>query len=123
MLRNTKDLHGLTIRATDGDMGTVDQFYFDDETWAIRYLMVETGGWINSRHVLISPFSVRHVDWKTRGVEVALTKQQVENSPPIDTTKPVSRRDEAAYLVYYGYPYYWDGPNMWGAEFFPAGPV
>ena len=49
MLRNVKDLHGFTIRATDGEIGTVDQFYFDDETWAIRYLTVETGGWINSR--------------------------------------------------------------------------
>ena len=53
MLRNTKDLHGFTIRATDGDVGTVDQFYFEDETWAIRYLTVDTGGWLGGRLVLI----------------------------------------------------------------------
>jgi len=49
MLRNAKDLHGLTIRATDGEIGTVDQIYLEDESWAIRYLTVDTGGWLGGR--------------------------------------------------------------------------
>jgi uncharacterized protein YrrD len=49
MLANTTHLKGLMIRAKDGELGTVDQFYFDDETWAIRYLAVETGGWLGGR--------------------------------------------------------------------------
>ena len=57
MLTNVTFLKGLVIQATDGELGTVDQFYFDDETWAIRYLTVETGGWLGGRQVLISPFS------------------------------------------------------------------
>jgi hypothetical protein len=43
------NLKGLVIRATDGELGTVDHFYFDDDTWAIRYLVAETGGWFGGR--------------------------------------------------------------------------
>lgn len=49
MITNAKNLKDLTIRATDGELGTVVQFYFDDDTWAIRYLMVETGGWLGEQ--------------------------------------------------------------------------
>jgi hypothetical protein len=121
MLVNATHLKGLTIRATDGELGTVDQFYFDDETWAIRYLTVETGGWLGGKMVLISPFSMTHADWEAKRLDVALTKKQVENSPDINTHQPVSRQHEAAYLGYYGYPYYWGGPYMWGPTFYPAG--
>jgi PRC-barrel domain len=121
MLTKTTHLKGLVIRATDGELGTVDQVYFDDETWAIRYLTVETGGWLGGRRVLISPISVVHTDWQAKRLDVALTKKQVENSPDINTHEPVSRQHEAAYLGYYGYPYYWCGPFLWGPAFFPAG--
>jgi hypothetical protein len=115
MLTNAKYLKGLVIRATDGELGTVDQLYFDDETWTIRYLTVDTGGWLGGRHVLISPFAVVHADWPARRLDVALTKKQVEMSPDIDTQRPVSRQQEANYLGYYGYPYYWGGPYLWGS--------
>lgn len=79
MLTNTTHLKGFVIRATDGELGTVDQFYFDDETWAIRYLTVETVGWLGGRQVLISPISVVHTDWQAKRLDVALTKKHVEN--------------------------------------------
>src|ERR1017187_10522195 len=79
MLTNATQLKGFVIRATDGELGTVDEFYFDDETWAIRYLTVETGGWLGGRQVLISPISVIHTDWEAKRLEVALTKKQVEH--------------------------------------------
>ena len=120
MLVNAAHLKGFEIQATDGKIGTVDQFYFDDETWAIRYLTVETDGWLG-RQVLISPLSIVHTDWQARRLDVALTKKQVENSPNIDTQQPVSRQHEAAYLGYYGYPYYWGGPTMWGPAAYPSG--
>jgi hypothetical protein len=107
MLKNATNLKGLAIQATDGEIGKVDQFYFDDATWAIRYLTVETGGWLGGRQVLISPISVTNTDWQEKRLDVSLTKKQVENSPNIDTHRPVSRQDEATYLGYYGYPYYW----------------
>src|SRR5208282_5497176 len=114
MLTNAKNLRGLVIRATDGELGTVDDLYFDDDTWAIRYLTVETGDWLAGRSVLISPFSILRVDWHGQRVDVALTKEQVRKSPDISTHAPISRIHESAYLSYYGYPYYWDGPHMGG---------
>jgi hypothetical protein len=120
MLRNSKQLNGFVVHAADGELGTVDQLYFDDETWAIRYLTVELG-WLGGRRVLISPISVIQVDWQTTRLDVVLTKKQVENSPNIDTDKPVSRQHEIAYSGYYGYPYYWAGPCMWGPSAYPGG--
>ena len=121
MLTNTSQLKGCLIRATDGELGTVDQFYFDDDTWAIRYLTVDTGGWLGGRRVLISPISIVNTGWQAKRMDVALTKKQVENSPDIDTHWPVSRQREAEFLGYYGYPNYWDGPYLWGPAFYPAG--
>jgi hypothetical protein len=121
MLTNAKDLKGFVIHATDGKIGTVDQFYFDDETWSIRYFTVDTGGWLDDRRVLISPFSVVSADWKAKRLDVALTKRQVENSPDVDTHRPVSRQYETEYLGYYGYPNYWGGPFLWGPVSYPMG--
>jgi hypothetical protein len=121
MLKSVVQLQGATIRATDGEIGKVDQFYFDDETWAIRYLVVNTSSWLAGRLVLISPIALGQRDWESKRLDVALTKKQIEDSPPIDTHKPVSRQHEAVYLGYYGYPYYWGGPNLWGLGSYPAG--
>ena len=120
MLMNAAQLKGLVIRATDGELGIVEQTYFDDDTWAIRYLTVDTGGWLGGRSVLVSPLSIVGTDWHARRLDVALTKKQVENSPDIDTHQPVSRQYEAIYAGYYGYPYYWASPGF-GGTFYPAG--
>ncbi len=111
MLENTRELKGLEMRATDGVLGIVDQFYFDDNSWTIRYLTVETGGEMSIHRVLISPVSIRHVDWRNRFVEVDLTKTQVANSPTVETHQPISRQREEAHSDYYGYPRYWASPN------------
>jgi uncharacterized protein YrrD len=58
-----KDLEGFAIRATDGTVGHVKDFYFDDKSWVVRYLVAETGSWLSSRKVLISPIAVDHPDW------------------------------------------------------------
>ena len=121
MLTNNKNLKGLVIRATDGEIGTVDQLYFDDQIWAIRYLIAETGNWLNGRKVLISPLSILQTDWKANRIDVSLTRKQVENAPNIDTRRPVSRQHEVEYFGYYGYPYYWDGPYTWGPSYYPTG--
>ena len=120
MLRNIKDLRGYAIRATDGVIGEVDDFYFDDENWAVRYLVVDTGSWLSGRKVLISPLAIGHPDWLGQLLPVSLTKAQVEKSPDIDTKKPVSRQQEAAYSSYYSYPYYWGGAGLWGMGGYPG---
>ncbi len=120
MLRNMKDLDGYAIRATDGNIGHVTDFYFDDQAWVIRYLVVDTGTWLSSRKVLISPIAIGHPDWMDKILPVSITKEQVKNSPEIDTDKPVSRQHEKDYLGYYGYPYYWGGTGLWGGGAYPG---
>src|ERR1019366_3767518 len=120
MLRSMKDLEGYAVGATDGTIGHVKDFYFDDKSWAVRYLVVETGSWLSSRKVLISPIAVDHPDWTGRVLPVSITKEQVKTSPDIDTDKPVSRQHEMQYLQYYGYPSYWGGVNFWGNSIYPG---
>ena len=119
MLRNTHDLEDYVIRATDGPIGHVKDFYFDDDAWVVRYFIVETGSWLSSRSVLISPISVHHPDWNLRTLPVSITKEQVKNCPDIDTDKPVSRQNEEKYMDHYGYPNYWDGLGVWGGGMYP----
>ena len=120
MLRNLNDLQGCAIRATDGAIGHVKDFYIDDQAWVVRYLVVETGSWLSSRKVLISPIAISDPDWQERSLPASITREQVKNSPDIDTDKPVSRQHETQYLGYYGYPLYWGGPGLWGAGSYPS---
>lgn len=115
MLRSVKNLQGYGIEARDGAIGTLSEFYFDDVRWTVRYLVVNTGKWLTGREVLISSVSIERTDWSGRTVLLELTRDQVKNSPPIDTHKPVSRQQEAAQARYYGYPAYWSAPGLWGA--------
>ena len=120
MLRSMKDLQEYAIRATDGNIGHVKDFYFDDEAWVIRYFIVDTGTWLSSRKVLISPVAIGTPDWANKVLPVSITKEQVKNSPDIDTEKPVSRQHEMGYLSYYGYQDYWGGAGLWGAVSIPS---
>jgi hypothetical protein len=119
MLRSMKDLEGFSLGATDGVIGRVRDFYFDDEAWVIRYLIVETGDKREDRRVLISPIGIGPPDWTQRIFPVSITRDQVRGSPDIDTDKPVSRQQEMGYLGYYGYGNYWGGSGLWGAGFYP----
>lgn len=121
MLRSGDDIKGLAIRATDGEIGKVDQFLFDDERWTIRYMVVNTAGWLLKELVLLSPRSIRGVDWARQQVEVDLTREQVERAPDISTEAPVSRQMELELAGHYGYQPYWYGPGLWGAAGLPYG--
>jgi sporulation protein YlmC with PRC-barrel domain len=119
VLRSVEDLRGYSIQATDGEIGRVDQFLFDDQTWTIRYLVINTGNWLLERLVLISPIAIRAIDWQQSLLEVDLTREQVELSPDIATDEPVSRQQEEEYFRYYRYPPYWGGPGLWGTGMYP----
>lgn len=119
MLHGVKQLEGLALAAKDGEIGAAKELYFDDVRWGVRWLVVETGGWLSGRSVLISPHSIRRVDWAEREVHVDLSRKQVEQSPDIEADKPVARQQELAYLNHYGYPGYWGGPFLWGLGAFP----
>lgn len=113
MKHNIKSLNGRSIRAIDGEIGKVKEFYFDDKTWTIRYLVVETGNWLFGRKVLISPQALLSPDLDNDVFPVDLTKEQIKNSPDIDTNKPVSRQHEISLYEYYPWANYWTG-GLWG---------
>lgn len=106
MRHTIKSLEGFTMGATDGEIGKVVEFYFDDETWTIRYLVVKTGGWLSDRKVLISPTAIQGIDWENNSFPVNLSKDQIKNSPDIDTEQTVSRQQEIELYNHYDWPYY-----------------
>jgi hypothetical protein len=121
MLRKIRDLKGYALAAQDGEIGHVKDFYFDDQTWTVRYLVADTGHWLPQRKVLLSPFAVSGIQSTPHGaLAVNLTRTQIEQSPSIEAHKPVSRQYEADYFQYYGWPYYWSGPMLWGPLEFPG---
>jgi uncharacterized protein YrrD len=100
---------GYRIQASDGELGKVNEFYFDDATWSVRYMVVETGTWLSNRKVLISSVALNKPDLQSHMFSVNLTCDQVCNSPDIDTEKPVCRQHEIKLHEYYKWRQYWDG--------------
>ena len=113
MHRNVNNLIGYTIIAKDGELGKVDEFFFDDLTWSIRYLVVKTGHWLFERKVLIPHTALGTTDWKSKTFRVNLFMEQVSSSPDIDAEKTVSRQHEEKLLNYYKFPIYW-GDTFYG---------
>jgi uncharacterized protein YrrD len=114
MLNKAKTLKGYKLDSLDGEIGKVTEFYFDDQHWAIRYLVADTGSWLMGMQVLISPYALVAVVKEEQNITINLSKKQIEDSPPLNSDKPVSRQFEEAYYGYYGWPMYWSGPYMWG---------
>lgn len=122
MLHGIKELRGFSVEGSDGVIGRVRDFYFDDQDWLVRFFVVDTGAWLQQRRVLIAPAAFGKVDWHARRLPVALTRERVGNSPDIDTQKPVSRQHEMEQYTYYGFPLPWGGPGVW-RNGMPAGPT
>ncbi len=114
-LRRTKDLSHYTIEAIDTDIGSVYDFYFDDQNWTIRYIVVATGTILSGRKVLISPIALLHPAWSPMHIRVNLTWKQVESGPSINLHKPISRQHESKHHEHFGLPKYWEGDHIWGS--------
>ena len=122
MLWNASAINGYAIEASDGDIGTVSDFLFDDASWHVRWLVVDTGNWLSGRKVLLPPSALGRLYAKDRVFAVKLTKQQVKDSPDIDTDRPVSRQMETSVYDYYGWSPYWgSGFYMGGYGYMPGG--
>jgi hypothetical protein len=117
MLQLESALKGYAIKAADGALGSVSDFLFNDETWEIRWLVVDTGGWLTGRKILIHPIAIGKPDDTRQTLPVSLTKAQVRNSPDVLDDQPVSRRSEQDLYGYYG----WD--PLWPTQIFAGGAV
>lgn len=112
MLRSGSNFKRMAIHATDGDLGHIEQFYFDDESSTVRYLIAKTGNWFSGARVLLPLGVVQAVDWMHHAIVVSLSTAQVKSSLPIDTAKPVTRIQEEAYLQHYNLPPYCDSAGL-----------
>lgn len=119
MLRRYTEFRNHRLGAKDGEIGRLHDLYFEDNTWAVRYLVADTSYWLPGRLVLLSPFAFESFDDEEKVIRMNLTKQQIESSPPIAAAEPVSRRYERDYYKYYGWPVYWAGPALWGPGPYP----
>ena len=118
-MRSIKQLTGDKLGASDGAIGEIKDFYFDDRHWAVRYVVADTGSWLMGRQVLLSPHAFGNIHESGKLLFVNLTRKQIEDGPSIELHKPVSRQFEEEYYRYYGWPNYWQGAGVWGTTGFP----
>ena len=120
MIRSTKELTRCTLSATDGEIGLVKDFLFDEEQWTVRYLVADTKKWLpGSRKVVISPISLGKPNINEHLMPVDLSLDRIKSSPTLDEKRPISRRYEEQLFRYYGYAFYWMGPGAWGMRATP----
>lgn len=108
LLQTAKTLEGYRLDAVDGEIGTVEAFYFDIVNWVVRYLVVNIGGHFMDGRVLVSPVAIGEIDADSKTMDVELTRRQIENSPPANIARPLSRQYEQSYYRYYDWPPYWE---------------
>ena len=106
-LRSTNEVTGYHIEAADGEIGHVEDFIVDDETWAIRYLEVDTRNWWPGKKVLVSPQWIDNVSWPDSKVYVHLSRETIKNGPEYIESMPISREFEKRLYGHYGRPPYW----------------
>jgi len=107
-LRSAAEVSGYAVRARDGDIGEVEDFIVDDDTWRIMYLVVDTRKLLPGKKVLVSRLWINRVDWLKSLVHVDLDRDAVRNGPEYDPSAPVNREYEHVLYDYYGRPKYWE---------------
>ncbi|MFC2947911.1 PRC-barrel domain-containing protein [Virgibacillus sediminis] len=112
----TSDIKSYNIQATDGEMGKVKDLYFDDDSWTIRYAVVDTRKWLPGRKVLLSPSSFVSFKEDDKQLEVEYDKETVRNSPEIPEGQEITPETEKSLIGYYGWSRYWLTSSMWGVD-------
>lgn len=107
-LRSMREVEGYHIEASDGRLGHIDDLIVDDETWTIRYLVVDTRNWLPGKKVLISPeWRVDQFNWIESTVSINLSREKIMNAPEYDPAALINRGFETQLYDYYGRPAYW----------------
>jgi hypothetical protein len=102
-LRSVAEVSGYAIHALDGNIGHLETFLIDDQSWTIHYLVVDTVNWWMGKHVLVVPSAVKEIDWLQRFVRLDLTCYKIKGSPAWDDTGIVDRAYEQMLRLYYGW--------------------
>lgn len=116
MFYKSTTLSGFKLNSLEGEIGKVKDFYFDDRYWMMIYLVIDTGTWLTGRQVLISPYALGAVNQEDQNIAIELTKKKIEDSPTLESDKPVSRQFEESHFGYYGLTSQWNDLNSMGPE-------
>lgn len=121
MYRSLKEFQSYKVSATDKDLNSCIDLLIDDESWALRYLVLDTHKWLPlSRKVVVSPLTIQQVDWDEKHIQLNESESVIKDSPNLNEHEPVSREYEHNFFRYYGYGYYWMGAGLWGTVPHPA---
>lgn len=107
ILTSVNGLKDFSLSASDGEIGKITNFIFDDAIWMVRYLVVDTSKWLAGRTVLISPMWGKGINWTERQVMVDLNQDEIQRSPEYDPLSPIERLYEIELYTHYGKPHYW----------------
>ncbi len=110
VLRSADEVMGYHIEALDDAIGHVEDFIVDDESWKLRYIVVDTRNWLPGRKVLVAPDWIDSIRWVDQMVAVSLSREEISESPEFDPTVPINREYETRLYDYYGRPAYWAAP-------------
>jgi sporulation protein YlmC with PRC-barrel domain len=106
-LRSTHQVTGYHIHASDGEIGHIEDFIIDEETWAIRYLVVATTNFWPGKKILVSPQWIASISWETQEVFCDLSRDKIKDSPAYDDASAITREDEVGLYGYYDRDGYW----------------
>jgi hypothetical protein len=128
MLFAVSGLIDCAVEASDGEVGVVKDFLFDDKTWKIRWMAVEAGDWLpGRRRVFIHPSAIAPFELSpkpslpmmsspaTLRLTVKLARAQIEAGPHADEGAPVTKDMEGLLYDYYGWDPYWGGSPFGGS--------
>jgi len=108
VLRSVEEVRKYRVEANNGEVGHVEDFILDDETLAIRYLVIDTRNWLPGRKVLLAPGWTNGIDWDLHQLTTTLSREAIKNSPEFNPAEAVNRDYENILYDYYGRPAYWE---------------
>lgn len=121
MLRKLDSLLGFEVQGKDEELGKVSDFYFDQDKFILRYLVIDTGNWLKHELTLVSTDAFGEIDFKNEKIIVDLSAEELENGPSIDKNKPISKIMEEKVVRHFEWPLYWASSNISGSPSIPAG--
>jgi hypothetical protein len=116
MLHDLEKLIGASVLGTDGEIGRIRNFLFDDKSWMVRYMVIDVGSWLQRHDVIVAILAVESADWEKRIFHIRLTREEARNSPNVDAAKTVSRQQEIAMEEYFGKLASWIDAQLGGGQ-------
>ena len=121
MLRKLNEIKGFTVQGTEEKLGESSDFYFDQDHFVLRYIVLETDGWLKKEQTLISTDEIEAIDYNKKEIKTAMTAEELENGPGIEKNQPISKLMEEKVVKHYDWPLYWASSAPGGVPNIPAG--